>query len=138
MTHSASTPDLPELQPPDDEEEIRRTFEGYRSVLATMTTEQLMGQLTTINAELESQNRTVLARAVSRDLSEYISILDQPVLRLRPTDQRSPEPRDRGRPPSPSRQPSPVDLLFGSSRGKRLAAKLVGANARSINGNRRR
>lgn len=134
---SSSRPRLTELQPPDSQEDIKRTFQGYQMALATMTTEQLTGELARINALLETQSRTTLIDTVSAPLSDYISRLDQPVLRLRSTPPPSPQPRDRGAPPSPrSPQPSPLDLLFGS-RGRRLAAKLVAANARSINGKAR-
>lgn len=135
---SSSRPSLTELQPPDELEAIIRTFEGYRMTLQGMTPPQLLDHLTRINAQLEIEARSRLTQTIQAPLSDYISNLDQSVVRLRPTVPRSPSPRDRGAahsqtPASP--QPSPLDLLFGS-RGRRLAGKLVAANARSINGRR--
>lgn len=135
---SSSRPTLTELQPPDDEAAIARSFEGYRLTLETMTRPELLAELTRINAALEAESRSKVIQTAMQPLTDFISNLDAPVLRLRPTARPS-SPRDRGaahsRPSSP--QPSPLDLLFGS-RGRGLAAKLVAANARSINGRARR
>lgn len=130
---SRSRPSLTELQPPDEPESIVRTFEGYRVALAGMSVPQLTTELTRINAALEQEGRTHLAQLISRPLSDYISSLDLIVPRSTPTAAPSSSPRDRGRaaslPSSP--RPSPADLLFGSSRGKQLAARLVVASSRS-------
>lgn len=130
---SSSRPTLTELQPPDEPESIVRTFEGYRAALAQMTVQQQVEQLTRINAALEQESRTHLAQLISRPLSDYISSLDLIVPRSTPTAPPSSPSRDRGRasslPSSP--RPSPADLLFGSSRGRALAAKLVVASSRS-------
>jgi len=141
VTDSSLPGSLKELQPPDNWLEIERTFEGYRAVLQGMKPAELMEQLTKINAAIETENRMFLQQAISPPLSEFTSTLDQPVLRSRSTARPSPLPRDRGAAasrPEPSQRQSPLDLLFGSTRGRRLAGKLVAANARSINGSRRR
>ena len=129
-----------ELQPPDEPESILRTFDGYRAALAQMTIPQQLEQLTRINAALEIESHSRLTQTILDPLSEFMSSLDQIVPRSRAAGIRSPSPRDRGAAasrPTSSLPQSPLDLLFGS-RGRRLAGKLVAAQARSINGNRRR
>lgn len=124
---------LPELGPPDSEEAIRRSFEGYRMSLASLTPDQLMAHLTQINLALQEQARASLAATVSEPLSDYLEKIDRVVLRSTPSEIQSPSPRGLAAQGSPSsRPPSPLDLLASSNRlGPRLAAKLVVASARS-------
>lgn len=125
-----------ELPQPEDEAAIRRTFAGYAAALKTMTIPELMERADRQAALLQQQSQATLEELSQRPPGSQ-STLDQPVLRTTPS-RSTPAPSPRGRaaqasPPSP--QPTPLDLLFGS-RGRRLAAKLVAANARSINGRR--
>lgn len=142
MTDSSPLPSWmlgSELPQPEDELALRRTFDGYRAVLRQMTPEQLVAQADSIAAMLQTQSTEALIRALSPRSSESTPGLDSPVQRATPS-RSTPAPSARGRaaqgsPPSP--QPTSLDLLFGS-RGRRLASKLVAANARSINGRRMR
>jgi len=137
MASSSQASWMPELQPPDNPDDIKRTFRGYQMALERMTQKELLAEAARLSAMIETEQRQLLSKMVSAPLSDYISRLDQPVLRSTSTPRPSPRPRDRGVVPSPRfQQPSPLDLLFGS-RGRRLAAKLVAANARSISGKAR-
>jgi hypothetical protein len=128
---------LPELQPPDDETEIRRSFEGYRLAIQGESIPALIERLSRINVELEAQAQALLRTTISAPLDSYISSLDILVPRTTPTRSTPPSPRGQSALRSPSQPPTAADLLFGGSRGRRLAAKLVGANARSIAKHRR-
>jgi hypothetical protein len=131
VTDSSSPRRLTELQPPDDQWQIERSFEGYRQALATMTVAQLMTEATRLSALIETENRAALTSLISRPLQDYASSLDLIVPRSRPmAPQPSPSARGRAAFQPSSPQPSPVDLLFGS-RGRRLASKLVVASSRS-------
>lgn len=140
MTDSSPRRSSTELQPPDNSEDIKRTFEGYRLALRTLTPAELMAETARLSSLIERENRTLLNGVVTKPLEDYISSLDTLVLRSTPPSRTppGPSPTDRGQPRSPSPQPTPADLLFGSGRGKRLVGKLVASNARSINAVRRR
>lgn len=118
---------------PDSPEAIRRTWSGYRDALGRMNQPELTEHLASINAKLELQQRQLVTQTVSQPLSEYISKIDQLVLRPTSTDPRSAGPRDRGAPPSlPSRQLNPADLLSKQNRfAARLAARLVHASVQA-------
>jgi hypothetical protein len=126
-----------ELPQPEDEAGLRRTFDGYRAVLRAMSPEQLVTQANLIAGMLQTQSNEALILALSRPSSGSTPDLDLPVQRTTPSRSTpAPSPRGRAAQGSPaSPPPSPLDLLFGS-RGRRLANKLVAANARSINGRR--
>lgn len=140
MTDSSSLPPWmtgSELPQPDDEAGIKRTFDGYRAALKTMTIPELMELADRQAALLQAQQNDMMRRSLSPSPLDSTSNLDSPVLRTTPS-RSMPAPSPRGRaaqasPPSPP--PTSLDLLFGS-RGRRLAAKLVAANARSIAGRR--
>lgn len=108
-----------------------QTWQGYRQALATLSPQQLMELLTTINGQLtmERERRMASILSSSPSLSE---VLDQPVLSsTRMATQRSP--MDRGVPPSTFPQPSAVDLLASSQRlGPKLAQRLMLASARAV------
>lgn len=129
-----------ELPQPDDAAGIQRTFAGYREALRRMTPEQLMAQADRLAAMMQEQSRDALLAAISQPSSASTSTLDQPVLRTTPSPSRpAPSPRGRDALRSPSQSPPPSPFRLPSSPGgRRLAAKLVAANARSINGIRRR
>ncbi len=108
--------------------ELEDALAGYQRALSSMSNEQLLSQLTAINAELERQARTSLTSVL---LSDYQRTLDQPVLHS-PTPATPSQPADRATPPSPFRPPSPAELLAASPRtGPRLAARLLAASARA-------
>jgi hypothetical protein len=109
---------------------LLRTFEGYRAALATMDRQELLDQLTRINAALETQSRAAMTSSL---LSDSLASSDQLQTRSLPTASR-PSP-DRGSAASlPSTPlPSAVDLLARSkSLAPRIAAKLVQAEARRV------
>lgn len=136
-SQSPPTWTLGELPQPDGIEGIRRTFAGYKQALATMTIEQLVEQANLNAIALQAQMDATRERSLRQP--DSTSTLNQPVLRTTPT-RSTPVPSPRGQaalrsPQSPP--PSSLDLLFGS-RGRRLAAKLVASQARSISGRRTR
>lgn len=98
-------------------------FEAYRTWLAGKTTEELVAELTRIDALLQSQQRATMTSLLSSPLSTYLGTLDRPVLRSGPTASPSPSP-DRGRPPSPSLPPALSGPRWAPN-GMRLARKLV-------------
>lgn len=137
---ASSSPRTSTLSSPDNPEAIRRSFEGYRMAIARMNEAELRAELTRINSALEESTRSTLVATIQAPLTAYTSSIDQLVLRSTAREPR-PSPRERGEARSQrsaSQQPSPLDLLFGSSRGRRLAGKLVAAGARQVNGQRRR
>jgi len=124
----ASSPrtSLEPLTPPQE----YRTWDGYRQALATLSPEQLMGLLTSINGQLQEERARQMASTLASSQS-LEGALDRPVLSsTRMATQRSP--MDRGTPPSTFRPPSAVDLLSSSQRlGPKLAQRLMLASARA-------
>jgi hypothetical protein len=125
------TTDAPD---PRDDSGLLRTFQGYRRALSLMSRQELLSQLTDINAQLEAQSRSSLTALLSPQLSDWQRALDNPVLRSRPMARPS-SAADRGAAaslPSPERQaPSAVDLLAASRKmAPRIAAKLVHSEMR--------
>ncbi len=108
--------------------ELEDAMAGYQRALPYLSNAELMSQLATINAALESQARESLTSVL---LSDYRRTLDQPVLRS-PTEGTPSQPADRATPPSPYRPPSPAELLAAAPRtGPRLAARLLAASAKA-------
>jgi hypothetical protein len=129
-----------EAPDPRDDPGMIRTFAGYRQALSQMTPDQLIAQLTVINAQLEAQSRSTLTALLSPQLSDLQRSLDNPVLRSPRTATPS-SPADRGaaasRPSPALHQRSAVDLLAASKKlAPRIAAKLVASEARRARADR--
>ena len=106
-----------------------RTWDGYRKALASLTPEQLMSLLATINSQLDAERDRRMSSILLSSPSS--GDLDRPVLSSTRRETR-PSPTDRGAPPSTFRPPSAVDLLSANQRlGPRLAARLMIASARA-------
>lgn len=131
----SALPPLSELPQPDNALAIDQTFQAYEAALAEMARTggipALMEHLTSINAQLEAQRQARMASLLSRPPATSSSI-DDPVVRSTTRDSRDRRPPDRGRPPSPSPQPTALDRLAASrGLGRRVVAKLVAAQART-------
>lgn len=133
----ASSP-LPPLEPdglpqPDTPIALARTFRGYRMALRWMTVPELVAEADRLGSLLQQQAQEALTRSVLPLPPGSSSTIDQIVPRTTPSRSTpGPSPRGQAAQRSPtSPPPSPTDLLFGS-RGRRLAAKLVAANAATI------
>jgi hypothetical protein len=111
---------------------LETAFRPYRQAISTMSSPELLVELTRINAALEVEARERLSAAVS--FSESRSSIDDPVLHSGPTATPYSERRsDRGQARSPSPLPTPAELRVragGGRMGPRLAARLVAAETR--------
>jgi hypothetical protein len=123
---SSQRSSLEPLSPPQEFE----TWAGYRRSLATLSPDQLISLLTTINGQLQ-EDRIRRMESILSSSQSLEGALDRPVLSsTRLATQHSP--MDRGVPPSTFQQPSAVDLLSASQRlGPKLAQRLMLASARA-------
>lgn len=120
------------LPQPDNLLAIRRTFEGYRMALRQMSTTELIAEVDRLGALLQQQADERIQSLLLRSPGSTSS-LDLPVLRTMPR-RSTPEPSPRGRAAQASPASPPPDPLtrLSSPRARQLAAKLLGANARSF------
>jgi len=120
---------LPTLLPLSTED-LRRMFDGYQTALNFLPPQQLMAELSRVNALIESQSSSLLTGTLWQASHSEI---DRPDLSPEPLSMSQSQP-DPDRPLSP-RSPAPtsaISLLAGTGRiGPRLAAKLVVSSARA-------
>lgn len=119
---SSSPPRINEL-------EIDASARAYEQSLKSLTIPQLHSLLAQINGQLQAQ----ATASVTALLTERLAQESQPLERSTRMPTRSSPPMDRGQAPSPSRPPSPLELLVSGNRiGPRLAGRLVLSSARAV------
>jgi hypothetical protein len=119
---------------PSTDEEEARIWTGYRQALSHLTIPQLMDRLAEINRQQQILTASLgqAQQSSPLSLSTFVEALDRPVLSSMGMASPPAPSMDRGSPPSPFPQPSPLDQLAASRRlGPRLAERLARQAARA-------
>lgn len=119
--------DSPSRLKPLHPSQVAEAMVGWQQYLSQLGPTQLAAELTRLNGEIETDQRS----RINTLLLDHLSAIDSPVQRSVPMDLQPSSRPDRDRAFSPSPQQGPLDLLLSSRRaGPRLVAKLVASDVR--------